>query len=92
MTEWKDDVDDRVRLKIGARRVMVLRNLYGEMVIDPNKKVDTDAIATQTVLWNEDGSVGITGDEDSKIEVEPNALLQANGDMGAVENIYLSED
>ena len=82
--EWKD-VPDSVGLKLGTR-VMVLRNLYGEMILDPTKKVDTDAADTQTVLWNADGSTGVITEDNTAY-----MLLQANGDTGIVEAIGANE-
>jgi ATP-dependent DNA helicase PIF1 len=82
--DWKN-IEESVSLKIGAR-VMVLRNLYGDLIVDPDKKVDTDAIATQAVLWNPDGSTGIKIKPDQP--VTKYSLLQANGDTGVVEQIF----
>jgi ATP-dependent exoDNAse (exonuclease V) alpha subunit len=81
--DWREwgDIPDSTELKLGTR-VMVLRNLYGDVVIDPLKQVDTDAQDIQTVLWNPDGSIGTVSKE--KIG---NGLLQANGDTGVVEFI-----
>jgi hypothetical protein len=84
--QWAD-IPDSVSLKIGTR-VMVLRNLYGEMAeSDKVKKVDTDAHVVEhtlegIVLRNEDGSVGFANEDSDKDE-----LLQANGDTGVVEAI-----
>ena len=59
--EWelwpKDDYPDSVSLKFGTR-VMILRNLYGYMIADPTKQVDTDMADKQPVLFNADGSLG----------------------------------
>lgn len=90
-TDYKEwgDIPDSVSLKLGTR-VMVLRNLYGEKVVDPHKKVDTDAVATQpslAVLWDTDGSVGYVQNETQDEEMTQQALLQANGDTGIIEGI-----
>jgi len=62
--DWQEwgDIPGSVSLKIGTR-AMVLRNLYGQMVLDPNKTVDTDALDIQPVLFNPDGSLGFVKKE-----------------------------
>lgn len=83
LREW-EDIPDEVSLKPGTR-VMVLRNLYGEKIVDLTKKVDTDAADYQTVLFNPDGSVGVVSkDKDKRLG---HALLQSNGDTGVVTDI-----
>jgi hypothetical protein len=106
--EWqlwpKDEYPDSVSLKFGTR-VMILRNLYGYMINDPAKKVDTDTADTQPVLFNPDGSIGVvkvkkeSGSESESVatEGEPEGekvytILQANGDTGVIESMGFDEE
>jgi ATP-dependent DNA helicase PIF1 len=83
LLEW-EDIPDTVNLKLGTR-VMILRNLYGEKIVDPMKKVDTDAADYQTVLCAPDGSTGVVAkDKNNRLG---HALLQSNGDTGVVTGI-----
>jgi ATP-dependent DNA helicase PIF1 len=81
-SEW-NKIPNESRLKVGAR-VMVLRNLYGyKFGSDEAKKVDTDTLDKQSVMWEADGSVGIT----KYAKGAEYVLLQSNGDTGVVESI-----
>jgi hypothetical protein len=96
--EWtKEDFPDEVKLKAGTR-VMITRNLYGLVPIDPFKKVDTDALDIQPVLFNADGSSGafvVTKDAETEelTDVQlmdhnlQRGLIQANGDTGVIEEV-----
>jgi hypothetical protein len=98
--EWpQEDFPAEVKMKAGTR-VMITRNLYGLVPIDPTKKVDTDTLDIQPLMFKADGSPGAwtlskkQTDETDELTDEQleNAnlrvgLIQANGDTGVIEEV-----